>query len=553
MGNKIDKKKSLMEMLSETIKMLEDRIIYLKSKQFERTKEVKDAGLDPDLDYEIENTKKEIRSVDNQLSYTTSAKKDFEEQLAKAKTKEEKEKLENIFKSAVLLGALNENLRMTYEQQQKEKEKEIQFSVSADHFKEKVEEIFAKNNYKYVNKEEVEEIVKNPEFITMAESDPLRFSREETEYKAEYAETMEHALRMAGIEVDEDFDVNQERMKEFFAKNNGYDAVMKFLEVNKDVFGDYMSYGTPEDQKFFKEVFEEMSKLERETKRLQRGFITGESNFATGNGYTKHLIDREQALLTKIEKYNHDLLFERMMKEYSEKGLDIPEEIGVIYKITEGMKTNIKHQIERDTVFQKNNELRKKMEMWDVYQKLPLEKKEITNGVSEKAIEEGKAWLKLRRMERLALKKGGIFGTTSKIAMEGAQYILEFVKNDDIEKADDVMKKQLKEKVAALVLNQIIYREEFLTNFSSKKKYLNRFEGLRNETEYESRAVSLVSELMKDKQFNKLFNQYFTGENIKEKYLKFIAQDMEKSFSKKLSGPNATKKKDGPKKRMNKK
>ena len=114
MGNKIDKKKSLMEMLSETIKMLENRIIYLKAKQFERTKEVKDAGLDPDLDYEIENTKKEIRSVDNQLSYTTSAKKDFEEQLAKAKTKEEKEKLENIFKSAVLLGALNENLRMNF-------------------------------------------------------------------------------------------------------------------------------------------------------------------------------------------------------------------------------------------------------------------------------------------------------------------------------------------------------------------------------------------------------------------------------------------------------
>ncbi|MCR4946046.1 MAG: hypothetical protein K5929_03775 [Lachnospiraceae bacterium] len=524
MPQKNANQKSLLKMLDESILAMKKRVAYLKGKYegFQRAKEQDKASFISDDD--ISGVLGQLESAGGQLDYLISMKKELEEEINRLKDDEKrKERMEYFLRCAYMIGIITENRRIESE---RDTERDHKF-VRETNLEETVKMIFEKNHYKYVTPEMIQEIINDPEFKEMAEKDPDKLVKEEADIKEEYDQLMEQAFRLAGMEIEDDFDANEAKLKKYFEEHNGYRAILDKLELDR--YSKFLEWGGDADREFMAEMKKIFKELEAETKTLEQRFITGESDFKKGNGYTKKLIETEQKLLERITVYRDSLLNDRIMKKLTAGEVPTQDEL-MLYELTQTFVFPITEQLKRDVVFMKNNAFRKKLEMWDVYKKLPEGQRPNILNLNENIRLEGRAWSKIQRMGRLAAKKGGLFADTTKWSVQAAQLLLEDTKKLEGQELTEEKKKDLKEKMAILVVNRLIYNEAVHAGAQDDSPYTDE---LRKDAS-ERKFKQLASDMAASKEFRMNFDDIFKNCPPEEIALRFLAKDIEKEFARRL-------------------
>ena len=517
MGSEKDEKKSALELIEDSIKAVNDRLLELQHRL--------DKETDPD---EIAHLKKELGYVTQQLTYVKGCKLEYEDQVKRAESEEKRKKLENLVKMCLFAGIIFENNRIKAERDRVlDRDREI---VQQSQYELSVKKVFNIMNLRYVDESMVEEIMNDQNFKEMEASDPNRLKRVEKEVKDQYERAMERTLSYYGEKADGDFSEKEERLRKIMAKKNQFELVYaSYLERMVPLLE---SAGTAEEKEFFKKFAEDMVSLGKRVKTVQFDFVDGESDFQKGNGFTKELIDEEMRVFNRFDNYVSTHLLNRALEtgeQKDKKSVDVRS----IYTLALEFINPLKVQTNKDLAMNQNNELRKQMEMWQVYEKLkgsaPTEKQK-----KAAADDEFKAWAKLDRMMRMGAEIGGLYEETADFAMQKAQQILITAqqKKRDNTKFNNIEKNNIKEQIAALVLHQMIDNEAKSPTGSDKRHYEDY---IRTRTkDRQSLFNSKVRDFANSPAFEAAYNKYMKGKDISANCIKFLANDTEKEMAKEV-------------------
>lgn len=518
-------------------------------RQLERRQRELQIQIDPETGKYSGRTENELAWISRNLSLAKSARKEVQETLERAKSEEEKKKVMNVVALAMLIGAINENLRLAEEKAKKELETGNPVNGFLGSV---VEALFASNKFKYVTAEDVQDILEDEELQQMAAEDPSKLEREEMDYKAEYESMMFHTLHQAGMEEGENFEDNERIFREYLKKNNNFESALKQNEKNirEKILSNPEGNIPEEDVKFFAEVLEELTALSKITRETQEKFIL-EDSFEKGNGYTRELIDREKALSDKVNAY----VEQKILKLQENIPLDPQDKIGLLhvelYKQAQMLKDPIARQVKRDQTLQRNNDLRCRMERWSVYQQLPQkDRPEILTESVE--IKNRKAALaKLVRMEQTALKHsmveneqltekqkkerkkelregvGGLEDFTSSLAAEITQKLLEQLESSKSLKKGDLP--TVRKALAALVLHQMVVNDMRRPHEEPKYYY-----GALKDSITRDNFMEITDYLAENEDFRKAVDPLIKGKNIKENIYRFLANDFERDVARKV-------------------
>ena len=537
MGDKKNASQKMLDTIDATIRQLERRQRELQTQ------------IDPETGKYSGRTESELAWISRNLSLAKSAKKEVQETLERAKSEEEKKKVMNVVALAMLIGAVNENLRLA----EKKAKRELESGNPVNGFLGSVvEALFASNKFKYVTAEDVQDILEDEELQQMAAEDPSKLEREEMDYKAEYESMMSHTLHQAGLEEGENFEDNERIFREYLKKNNNFESALKQNEKNirEKILSNPEGNIPEEDVRFFAEVLEELTALSKITRETQEKFIL-EDSFEKGNGYTRELVDREKALSDKVNAY----VEQKILKVQENIPLDPQDKIGLLhvelYKQAQMLKDPIARQVKRDQTLQRNNDLRCRMERWSVYQQLPQEDRPeiLTESVE---IKNRKAALaKLVRMEQTALKHsmveneqltekqkkerkkelregvGGLEDFTSSLAVEITQKLLEQLENSKSLKKGDLP--TVRKSLAALVLHQMVVNDMRRPHEEPKYYY-----GALKDSITRDNFMEITAYLAENEDFRKAVDPLIKGKNIKENIYRFLANDFERDVARKV-------------------
>ena len=537
MGDKKNDSQKMLDTIDATIRQLERRQRELQTQ------------IDPETGKYSGRAESELAWISRNLSLAKSAKKEVQETLERAKSEEEKKKVMNVVALAMLIGAVNENLRLAEEKAKRELESGNPVNGFLGSV---VEALFASNKFKYVTAEDVQDILEDEELQQMAAEDPSKLEREEMDYKAEYESMMFHTLHQAGLEEGENFEDNERIFREYLKKNNNFESALKQNEKNirEKILSNPEGNIPEEDVKFFAEVLEELVALSKITRETQEKFIL-EDSFEKGNGYTRELVDREKALSDKVNAY----VEQKILKVQENIPLDPQDKIGLLhvelYKQAQMLKDPIARQVKRDQTLQRNNDLRCRMERWSVYQQLPQEDRPeiLTESVE---IKNRKAALaKLVRMEQTALKHsmveneqltekqkkerkkellegvGGLEDFTSSLAVEITQKLLEQLENSKSLKKGDLP--TVRKALAALVLHQMVVNDMRRPHEEPKYYY-----GALKDSVTRDNFMEITDYLAENEDFRKAVDPLIKGKNIKDNIYRFLANDFERDVARKV-------------------
>lgn len=539
MGDKVAEKKNILEMMDDVIAELSDRLQVL-------TNRLNDAKGNNDNAYDIVRLQKEVDMIEKQVSRAKDERKNAAEMLEKARDKEEKEKIENVLKGVLLVGIMNESVRMSVE---REKKKEIREAEKYIAIQRAADKIFRENTFKYVTIDMIQSIADNEEFWDMAISDPHKLEREEEDLKESFRRNMVRTLSLASMDIGGTFEEMEERYVNARIENNGFLQVDKLMDEINDELMDY-GKGDPEyeaDRKILEEIHKEVKALAQITEKLQAEMVSGESSFKKGYGYTKELIKREQDVCDKIKDFSLNLANNRfltmedkkaeLIKQYKAEGKDTKEieeryntdKLGDQIKRVLKMAGPIERQLKDDIELQKDRDFREKMEMWSVYEKLPKGTRPDIKKVKEFVENENRAWSKLQRMKKVAASNGGIYSDTMAWSLDEANILYEYGKSK--KPIHDIDKERIKEAVACLVLKQVIDNE--MSKESNGKNVDGTYvKALRQRECYGQETFKqLAKELSESKDFKKAYKEYMKGGKVKQKCIDFLSKDVEKSMA----------------------
>ncbi|SEF79983.1 hypothetical protein SAMN04487934_103198 [Eubacterium ruminantium] len=523
---KKEEKKNILEAMDDTIKILESRQGRLKFILEQKKGKAMDGKMSDTYRQEIRQIKKSLDDVSQQLSFVKTTRKDFEEELAKEKKKEEKEKLEGIMKFAILIGAIDFQNRMQIEADKKlenEVMEQMIFNSPEEELNYRVEEVFANNTFNHVSKDDIDKIMNNEEFKEMAENDPNKIDREEDEARVEYEKMMLRNLKNAGIEVSEDFEENEANYKKSLTRMNEYEKAIKPLTdfINNEV----EEFGDPEDKKILNTFLQRVNSLAQETRRIQDEYISGEGDFENGNGYTKDLIEKETKIRDDFKKYTNDLV--KRIGDYSDnKAQERADGLIKVYTYALKLAFFLDKQLLDDGVMARNNSISEKKEQWFVYERInPKARQSIVQKRNSKDI--NKAISKIRRLKIEADGKGNTIVHLNDTLAEETQLLLEKLRDSaPIESKED--KDWVNERFAMLTLNQIIINE---ANYASGKE--RPFLSTLDDAEDKKKTFMEMSrKLAKTKAFKKAISGLLKDGSYKEKIIRFLSVDFERNIAK---------------------
>ena len=535
-------KKNIIDLLEDSIMSIERRQGYLKAKLvYEKDKKYRT---------EIEE---EMKLLDQQLSYTIDTKKSVEKELKKAKDKEQKKKIENLLKASYFIGVVRENTRMTLDYDVRlDNDKELIFNSQFDKV---VDKIFSSETFRYITKDMVEQIANDEEFKDMWENDQHRLDAKEIELQGEYEHEMDRMISIYGGDKEASFEEKEERFVELMQTKNGFmtgpeklDAILN-SEMGKAL--------DEEDRKFFEDIKAESLEIGLETKKLYEEFARNESDFKKGNGFSKYVFEKEKKLLDKWKAFIDGPFLDKAVKMDQEKAKGY-DEYGEIFKASKEFEFPIESQVKRDKVLNDVNELRIRMEMWKVYERLPKGSPVTAKQKKQAMDNEYKSWAKIERIKRVGALTGGLERTISDWAAEGAADALKTAKDfkdaqqsNNVQKAikkelSDNQKENIKNDLAMMVLREIIEIEKNRPEEEDKSHYkdLVGFKKKKSsQASYEMRERDfyreMAKELAEDPAFTGMFDKFFNSKRFKkadfaEMTIKFIAEDMDKKFAKNL-------------------
>lgn len=548
MGDKKGEKKDILKLLDESIMSIERRQGYLKAKlAFETDEKIKT---------EIEE---EMLLLDQQLGYTIDTKKTVEKELKKAKNEEQKKKIENLLKASYFIGVVRENTRMALDYDVRlDKDRELVYNSQ---FEKAVEKIFSSENFRFITKDMVDQIATDEEFMDMWENDPNKLEAMNIQLHSIYEHEMDRVLSVYGGDRTLSFEEKETKFAEIIEEKNGFLTAPDILD--KILKSDKAKSLEPEDRKFLEEIRDESLEIGREVKKIYDEFSKRDSSFEKGNGFSKYLYEREKKLLEKWTSYINGAYLDKTLKKDAEKTADA-DDYGEIFKMSKEFEFPLELQIKRDSVLAQVNDLRTRMEMWKVYERLPKGSPVSAKQKKKVMDDEYKSWVKIESIKRVGALTGGLERTISEWAAEGAITALKTAKdfrdaqlnreaqknmnaqNNMDKELSEKEKKAIKEGLAAMVLREIIEIEKKRPESEDKSHYKELVEYKRSsggKANYElserDKFKSMARQLASDPAFTEMFDKYMNSNRFKKKdfaskSIKFIAEDLDKSFAKKL-------------------
>ena len=545
MGDKKGEKKDILKLLDESIMSIERRQGYLKTKLAYET--------DSKARTEIEE---EMLLLDQQLGYTIDTRKTVEKELKKAKNEEQKKKIENLLKASYFIGVVRENTRMSLDYDMRvDRDRELIFNSQFD---KAVEKIFSTEDFRFITKDMVDQIALDEEFKDMWENNPNKLEEMNNELRDLYEHEMDRVLSIYGGDKNLTFEEKEDRFAEIIEEKNGFLTAPEVID--RILNGEDGKALHPEDRKFFEEIRDESREIGREVQKIYQEFARKESDFKKGNGFSKYLYEREVKLFEKWNNYINGAFLDKAVKMDAEN-VEGGYEYGEIFKVSKEFEYPIQVQIKRDKPLADVNELRTRMEMWKVYEKLP-KGSPVTAKQKKKVIDdEYKSWMKIESIQRVGKLTGGLERTVAEWATEGAINALKIAKdfrdaqqnqiaqnnlNNANKELSDREKKSIKEGLAAMVLREIIEIEKNRPEDKDKSHYkelvgFRRNTGSKasNELSERNKYKSMAQELANDPAFTEMFDKYMSSNRFKKKdfaskSIKFIADEMDKKFAKNL-------------------
>lgn len=560
MGDKINEKSSAINILDESILANEKRQNYLKTKLIFETD-----------DKAREIIKDELKVLDQQYQFTVDAKKHVEQELQKAKEDEKKKYIENLLKAGYFIGKMRENIRLSMDRDRRldkdmEEIQDAQFELA-------VEKIFNTMELDFVTKDMIEEIANDQEFADMVKTGQLsRIEVQKKDIEAKADSAFEKALRRnTSIDLNMDKDAKRRRATLLVTDEERYyhKASMGFLNlINSD---QYKRAASVEDKKFFERIYEDISAVWDESNRLHTRLKMNPD--IKNNGFTKALIDKEEIIEKEIQEYAT-----KLNNRCLELAVSAPEKLEDTMKMYQVCMQFVDPIITQNGIDKEQyqiNENRKRMEMWQVYQRLPKGQSISKQQLKEATDDEFKAWQKIERIKASG-GKGGIEKNISEWVTSSAIDAYERMKDNlaQTRKNAELKKKpvqvsaaereKIKLSVAKMVVGEIL-SIEMKRKLGQDKSNFNALVGARKEGSKYMVAVKdkfneMAEVLVKNSDFNKAFNKYFVPKNFANNYMRFMAEDIEQKIAKDLTKkpivldpqPEKAAKKQPPKKELKK-
>jgi len=535
MGDKKNDAKKMLDTINDTILRLERRQRELQSE------------TDPETGKYSGRVESELIWVNRNLSLAKNAKKEVQESLERAKTEEEKKRVMNVVALAMLVGAVNENLRLAEERAKREDV----ISGSVEEFKEEVvEALFASYDFRFITIEDVEEILQDPELRAMAAADPNKLEREEADFRAEYEAMMNQVLSLAGEAVGEDFQENEQKFKNLMAEKNDMERAHSLYEkrIREGILKDENL--PQEDRLFFTGVLDELKELAGITRNIQDQFVR-EDDFDHGNGYTQEVLDREKTLEEKVDDYVGQKL--QKINGMLQLGPEDEQVKKTVKLFSQGqmLQVPIKRQMARDGVLLKNNILQRRKERWMVFQQLPQDDRPEIFQESVEVKNRKAAEAKLDRMERQAVRhsvgahehlteeqrrqrerkvregEAGLNDFTEALAVDEVRSLLEQLEGGHIPKKQVLS--AARKSLATLVLHQLVMND-IQRRFDEPQYYFDAVKVPMTPEHF----MAVAEELSNTKEFRKAMDPLLKGKSVKDNVYRFIARDFERQVAKKV-------------------
>ncbi len=610
MPGKSEDQKQLIDLVAGTIAKLEGKLAELKQKYGDMTKteaqgtaagsgeKTKVAQVDPAAIVEME---KEIKLLEQDIVVVKDFKNECEEELKKIESKEQREQIEYVMRCAVVVGIVAERreeeleARNSYLESIKHKPAPQKVSVVKVPFLDKVTEKMADNMFKnqkfrYIKREEVDQILKNEDFKRKAKEDPNWIKHDESKLKAEYENMIMLLLTRMDVPVGKSFEENEKKFRDKMKEPSGYEKSLTFIDnfmmdhlkkknpkkdnskdpskdpskeatndaekdgvtditkeaanvpagqnkkdVKKPVKRETKNGFTPEDmldlplgdkkyRERFANVLREILDISAEVRDNLNQFVKGEANFKKGNNFTAKLVEREAVVYKEIED---------LVKELTEITLEISkvndikkmEKYMPLYVLAMQMQTNVQYQLGYDTVFNDNREFRRQNEMWSVYENLNKGKENAVRIVQQAEEDLYNANEKPNRLKKIGNNSGGIFKDIMDWSSDDLGELLTRLK--DKKPMNSKAIKWAKELLAEIVLAQILNYENRTAQIRDKKIFGDSFKRERNKDHF----VKLSKVLAETPEFEKEITKYLTKDNFRERLIKFLAEDVDRTVS----------------------
>ncbi len=570
MGDKKLEKKSTIDLLNESIKAIETRKGYLQTKLVYETDDKSKAKIN-----------EELRSLEQQLSYTVDTKKNVEVELERIKKDEERKRVEELLKATYYIGLMRQNAHNSMDMDKRfDKDKQVYHEAKAAKEEELAKQIIIDNIFntmelQFVTRDMIDEIIEDEEFHEMASEDPNRLERKEENLKNDLENRIDEKLGATADNnlLDETYEEKKRRYTVILSKKNGYKKAYDFLsavDANRERIGD------PEINESILELKKELKSLSDQVHKL----YNNTDQFTIGNGFTQELIDKEKAVFTMIEEQANNILMKAAA--LGEEGAELKKKGDLsnfniipgkepeykkeqdcfkIYEALQLLKPSVVDQMKDDNDSFRTNELMKRTEMWKVYQKLQEKGLALTPQEKNKVIDdEFKSLEKIQQIQKsssgLALDNlvAGWVAEDLLRAFNMVKNVRDDEKNKDIpnnkkHKLNENNKAMIKTALAKLVINQILTYESINRNHYSGGYYeeLSKFreKTYKNDKTYsklKTKLASMAQELEEDPEFKKMYNKCIKSKNYTTNVIRFIADGTEKTFAKHFMKRNAAKK-----------
>ena len=535
MGDKINEKTSAINILDESIMANEKRQNYLKTKLIFETD-----------DKAREVIKEELKVLDQQYQFALDAKKHVVQELQKAKEDERKKYIENLLKAGYFIGKMRENIRLNMERDRR-MDKDME-EVQDAQFELAVEKVLNTMELDFVTKDMIEEIANDQEFADMVQTGEVhRIEVQAKDVQAKAEAAIDKVLRRNdSIDLNADFATKQRRATILVTDEEKYyhKAAMGFLNfMNSD---EYKRAASAEDKEFFEKTYEDVSAVWDITSRLHRNLKMNPD--LKNNGFTKELIEKEAQIEKRILDYA-EVLLQRAQSQAVTNPEDM-EDTMKMYALCKQFVDPIVIQNGLDKEQYTINENRKRMEMWQVYQRLPKGQSLTKKQIKQASEDEYKAWQKIERIKRVGGEKGGIEKNISEWVTSSAIDAYERMKNnlEQNRQNEEARKKavqvsaadreKIKLSVAKMVLSEIIISEMKRKVGQDKSHYASlvnaRKPGSKYQVVVKEKFDEMAGALVKNADFNKAFNKYFVPKNFSNNYMRFMSQDIEQKIAKDL-------------------
>lgn len=517
-NKKTKEKKNLVTMMDDAIAGLNLKKERLKSLLNRTMNRTENGDTDPGIEEEVTKMKTELTQMDSQLELFTQTRDEYAVQLAAAETEEKKKRIENIVKGAILIGAMNESIRVRKRAEAIARISDEEFMTKAIH---KAEKLMETNKYYFISVNDVVDIMNNPKFQFCAENNPHQIELEEQENRDAWDLIVIRTLNHYGVEISPDPEVNEAEFKKVMKRTNGLEYIVNQAQQKNGTLKPIIeSIKGHENKKNLEEIMEEVKELAVLTRKIQDDYAENDQNYMHGNGMTEEIVSREKALVSRVQEHIDEYMAGYNSGQKSAEDMDF-------YAFCLQVLGSLETQVKRDEQMLRNNAVRRQSEAWGLYNALAGEggRRQVLQLPEEVGLLE-KANAKVDRLRKYGERRGGLSKQTADYAAEAAVEIISRVYEKKNPTAED--KEFVIQQMAKIVFHQVV-ENEWLSNSTREQYHYKSITGRNPKSLDEATKELCESEVFRDQ-----IDKYLRGGSLEKMALRFLGENMDKKISAKI-------------------